>query len=66
MPRDALSEASRHLGEAFALLDFVGDVWKDDLSLQGQAVIASEHVKLALDALGAAEDLLRRRQADQE
>ena len=62
MPPDSFADARRRLCEAYALLDALSDQWKDDLSLRGQAVVASEHVKIALDALATAEDFLRSRE----
>ena len=62
MPPDSFADARRRLCEVYALLDALSDQWKDDLSLRGQALVAGEHVKIALDALTTAEDFLRSRE----
>ena len=62
MPDDQLAEAARHLLQAYAFLDSVGNKCADDLAFAAQVKIAGEHVMAAINAVGDAEDLLYTRE----
>lgn len=54
---DHVSKAQRLLHEAYALLDALRRVSTDDLSLTAEYGIAPEHIQMAINTLGQAEDL---------